>query len=149
MSDEGRLRRVVSHDQLALVADDMGPLDAPAVILLHGGGQTRHSWSGAAKALARRGYRVAVLEAQTAVNLMTAANESTLPLESYNALLGRRVAARSARAPEDARWAGVRFISRQVARRAPGSIARPSTRASSNCACGTVSRPSITRTASS
>ena len=64
MSDEGRLRRVVSHDQLALVADDMGPLDAPAVILLHGGGQTRHSWSGAAQALAQRGYRVINFDAR-------------------------------------------------------------------------------------
>jgi len=64
MSDERRLRRVVSHDQLALIADDLGPLDAPAVILLHGGGQTRHSWSGAAQALATRGYRVINFDAR-------------------------------------------------------------------------------------
>src|SRR5690606_8456935 len=29
---------------------------APAVVLLHGGGQTRHAWGGAAAALARAGY---------------------------------------------------------------------------------------------
>lgn len=55
---DGRLNRIVSRDQLALVADDVGPMTAPAVILMHGGGQTRHSWSGAAQALAQRGYRV-------------------------------------------------------------------------------------------
>lgn len=55
---EGRLNRIVSRDQLALVADDIGPMTAPVVILMHGGGQTRHSWSGAAQALAQRGYRV-------------------------------------------------------------------------------------------
>lgn len=53
-----RLDRIASHDGLVLAVDDLGPLDAPVVILLHGGGQTRHSWSGAAKALADRGYRV-------------------------------------------------------------------------------------------
>jgi pimeloyl-ACP methyl ester carboxylesterase len=59
-----RQRRIVSRDQLVLVADDLGPLEAPAVILLHGGGQTRHSWSGAAHALAQRGYRVVNFDAR-------------------------------------------------------------------------------------
>lgn len=59
-----RLLRVASHDDLVLTADDLGPLDAPVVILLHGGGQTRHSWSGAAMALARRGYRVINFDAR-------------------------------------------------------------------------------------
>ncbi|MEI6643891.1 MAG: alpha/beta hydrolase [Novosphingobium sp.] len=60
----GRLHRIVSRDLLALAADDTGPLTAPVVILLHGGGQTRHSWSGAADALARRGYRVINFDAR-------------------------------------------------------------------------------------
>lgn len=59
-----RLHRIASHDDLVLVADDLGPLEAPVVILLHGGGQTRHSWSGAATALARRGYRVINFDAR-------------------------------------------------------------------------------------
>lgn len=42
-----RLHRIVSHDGVTLAADDLGPFYAPAVVLLHGGGQTRHSWSGA------------------------------------------------------------------------------------------------------
>ena len=60
----GRLERVASRDGLVLVADDHGPLGAPAVILLHGGGQTRHSWSGAARVLAQRGYRVINFDAR-------------------------------------------------------------------------------------
>ena len=59
-----RLQRVASRDGLVLVADDHGPLGAPAVILLHGGGQTRHSWSGAARVLAQRGYRVINFDAR-------------------------------------------------------------------------------------
>lgn len=57
-SSPERLRTIISRDQLVLVADDLGPLGAPVVILLHGGGQTRHSWSGAARALSAQGYRV-------------------------------------------------------------------------------------------
>lgn len=50
--------RVRSHDGLELVADFGGPNDAPVVVLMHGGGQTRHSWSGAMRALVERGYHV-------------------------------------------------------------------------------------------
>lgn len=41
---------------LLLTADVYGDPAAPAVVLLHGGGQTRHAWGGAAAALARAGY---------------------------------------------------------------------------------------------
>jgi pimeloyl-ACP methyl ester carboxylesterase len=58
MSETTPLRHVVSPDGVRLVAEDVGPQNGPAVILMHGGGQTRHSWSGAMHALARRGYRV-------------------------------------------------------------------------------------------
>ncbi len=47
-----------------LAADMSGPEDAPTVILLHGGGQTRHSWARAHKVLAARGYRVVSLDAR-------------------------------------------------------------------------------------
>lgn len=50
--------RVRAHDGLELVADFGGPKDAPVVVLMHGGGQTRHSWSGAMRALVERGYHV-------------------------------------------------------------------------------------------
>jgi len=41
---------------LMLAADIYGDPTDPAVVLLHGGGQTRHAWGGAAVALARAGY---------------------------------------------------------------------------------------------
>ncbi|WP_425230002.1 alpha/beta fold hydrolase [Sphingomonas sp.] len=53
-----------SSDGLDLVADVAGPAAAPGVVLLHGGGQTRHSWSGAMLALVARGYRVVSFDAR-------------------------------------------------------------------------------------
>lgn len=58
------VRRFRAPDGVHLVADDAGPLDNPAVVLLHGGGQTRHSWSGAMAALVARGYRVINFDAR-------------------------------------------------------------------------------------
>ena len=43
---------------LRLVADAYGSADDPAVVLLHGGGQTRRSWRGAARALSAAGRYV-------------------------------------------------------------------------------------------
>ncbi len=42
---------------LWLVADVVGPADGRPVLLLHGGGQTRHAWGGTARALGARGFR--------------------------------------------------------------------------------------------
>jgi pimeloyl-ACP methyl ester carboxylesterase len=47
---------------VSLAADAGGAEDAPSVILMHGGGQTRHSWSGAMRELLDRGYRVINLD---------------------------------------------------------------------------------------
>lgn len=47
-----------------LALDRLGAENAPAVVLLHGGGQTRHSWSGAAERLAMAGYRVINFDAR-------------------------------------------------------------------------------------
>lgn len=58
------VRRFRSADGVEIVADDGGPDDAPVAVLLHGGGQTRHSWSGAMRALAGRGYRVLNFDAR-------------------------------------------------------------------------------------
>lgn len=49
---------------LTLVADVAGPEDAPAVILMHGGGQTRHSWSATMRQLVEQGYRVINVDAR-------------------------------------------------------------------------------------
>ena len=42
---------------VVLVADSLGDPDGPTVVLLHGGGQTRHSWQGTAGVLADAGWR--------------------------------------------------------------------------------------------
>ncbi|MGE3619556.1 MAG: alpha/beta fold hydrolase [Acidimicrobiia bacterium] len=49
-------------DGLRLVGDEAGPADGPAVLLLHGGGQTRHSWHGTAATLAERGWHAISLD---------------------------------------------------------------------------------------
>ena len=51
-------------DGLTLVGDAGGPDGAPLVLLMHGGGQTRHSWAGAMRALVAAGYRVVNLDAR-------------------------------------------------------------------------------------
>jgi pimeloyl-ACP methyl ester carboxylesterase len=50
--------RYTSADGVTVAADIAGPEGAPTVVLLHGGGQTRHSWAGAMRQFAQRGYRV-------------------------------------------------------------------------------------------
>ena len=47
----------VAGSGLTLAADIYGPDDAPTVMLMHGGGQTRHAWGGAGAAFAHAGYR--------------------------------------------------------------------------------------------
>jgi pimeloyl-ACP methyl ester carboxylesterase len=49
---------------MTLAADVGGNPQAPAVILLHGGGQTRHSWDGAMGALLDHGYHVVNFDAR-------------------------------------------------------------------------------------
>ncbi len=51
-------RRYSGHQGLSLAADVGGDPAHPPVILLHGGGQTRHAWSRAARELVRAGYHV-------------------------------------------------------------------------------------------
>src|SRR5277367_4027704 len=49
---------------LSVAADVGGDPSHPAVILLHGGGQTRHSWAGAMRELLKQGYHVINLDAR-------------------------------------------------------------------------------------
>src|SRR5690625_4193734 len=47
---------------ITLTADIAGSPPATSIILLHGGGQTRHSWDKLARRLARQGYHVISLD---------------------------------------------------------------------------------------
>ena len=47
---------VIGGNGVRLVADAYGDRGAPAVLLLHGGGQTRHSWRNTARDLADAGF---------------------------------------------------------------------------------------------
>src|ERR1700690_1963226 len=49
---------------LALAGDLTGPEDGPTVVLLHGGGQTRHAWRHAAGEFGARGYHTLTLDAR-------------------------------------------------------------------------------------
>lgn len=49
--------RLAGAGGLTLAADVGGPADGPTVVLLHGGGQTRHSWSGTWEVLVDAGWR--------------------------------------------------------------------------------------------
>ena len=50
------------HGGLALVGDAVGRAGDPPVLLLHGGGQTRHAWGSTARALAAAGWYVVSLD---------------------------------------------------------------------------------------
>jgi non-heme chloroperoxidase len=50
------------HARVTLVADAWGAADGRGVLLLHGGGQTRHAWGGTAAALAGAGWRALALD---------------------------------------------------------------------------------------
>lgn len=49
-------------DGVQLVGDAWGEPATPLILLLHGGGQTRHAWKGTAAVLAQRGYHALALD---------------------------------------------------------------------------------------
>ena len=63
-SDKTELVTFVGHQGVTLAGDRRGDPEAPTVLLLHGGGQTRHSWGGTAAALAQRGWCAITLDAR-------------------------------------------------------------------------------------
>jgi len=54
--------RLEGHGGIALAADAWGDPEAPPVVLLHGGGQTRHAWGGTAEALALEGWHAIAVD---------------------------------------------------------------------------------------
>lgn len=59
---EPTLTRFDGFEGIHLVADVWGAPDAWPVLLMHGGGQTRHAWGGAAQSLAANGWRAISLD---------------------------------------------------------------------------------------
>jgi len=59
---EPTLTRFDGFEGIHLVADVYGDPDAWPVLLMHGGGQTRHAWGGAAQTLAANGWRAVSLD---------------------------------------------------------------------------------------
>jgi pimeloyl-ACP methyl ester carboxylesterase len=55
-------RLTIRGSDIDLIADAAGPTDAARILFLHGGGQTRQSWSGALREAIRRGYRAVSLD---------------------------------------------------------------------------------------
>ncbi len=56
--------RLRGRGGIELVADQYGPPDGPAVLFLHGGGQTRHSWKQTGAQLGAAGIRAVTLDAR-------------------------------------------------------------------------------------
>jgi pimeloyl-ACP methyl ester carboxylesterase len=54
--------RTQARDGVGIVADRIGDPAAPAVVFLHGGGQTRRSWGRAAAAVADRGWQAVTID---------------------------------------------------------------------------------------
>ena len=56
------IARFVTGSGVTLAGEVWGDPQAPPVVLLHGGGQTRHSWRGTAAALAQRNWHILALD---------------------------------------------------------------------------------------
>lgn len=58
------MHRWKAAEGVQLAGDSWGNPAGPLVILLHGGGQTRHAWKGAGETLGARGYHVVAFDAR-------------------------------------------------------------------------------------
>ena len=99
-SDPLAPRPITFHgaDGLTLRADVRGDANAPPVVFLHGGGQTRHAWGGTAAALARDGRLSISLDLRGHGESDWAPGDAPYRLERFAADL-RAVIAQLGRAP--------------------------------------------------
>ena len=58
------MQMLKGKDGIGIAADVWGEADRPAVLLQHGGGQTRHAWKGTGEKLAEGGFRAFALDAR-------------------------------------------------------------------------------------
>ena len=58
------MHRWDGHDGMAIAGDTWGDPSAQLVMLLHGGGQTRHAWKGAGETLGNSGYHAVAFDAR-------------------------------------------------------------------------------------
>lgn len=59
---DGVVRRFPGPAGTELVANAHGPVGAPTVLLLHGGGQTRHAWGATAQRLGEAGWQAIAMD---------------------------------------------------------------------------------------
>ncbi len=58
------MHRWIGADGVTIAADSFGQSSDPTLVLLHGGGQTRHSWRSTAEKMAARGFHVVTVDAR-------------------------------------------------------------------------------------
>jgi pimeloyl-ACP methyl ester carboxylesterase len=59
---EANRREYLNREGMRFVSTEVGPEDGPAVLFLHGGGQTRASWKGSVDDLGKAGFRAITLD---------------------------------------------------------------------------------------
>lgn len=88
----------LAGEGLTLAADAYGPGDGPPVVLLHGGGQTRHAWDGTARLLGDKGWRATTVDLRGHGDSDWAGPEGGYSLDAFAADV-RAVAAAQGRPP--------------------------------------------------
>jgi pimeloyl-ACP methyl ester carboxylesterase len=88
----------LAGEGLTLAADAYGPGDGPPVVLLHGGGQTRHAWDGTARLLGDKGWRAKTVDLRGHGDSDWAGPEGGYSLDAFAADV-RAVAAAQRRPP--------------------------------------------------
>lgn len=78
---------------LTLVADAWGDPGADPILFMHGGGQTRHSWGGAARLLAEKGWRTLSIDLRGHGDSGWAADGSEYEAEYFVADINKVLAA--------------------------------------------------------